>query len=1000
MRSRWWSAVVAACLVAGPMVGAAAQAPLATPDASSSGTPGWGSIVEGVADDGAVVDVKPGSAALAGATVLVVTDAAPDDDTRALVAALHDGLAEAGAGTRSCRDADVMECLAAGLLDDIAAIVLARRSQSDEAALADRLTDLAGAGMTVIDAMDVGGRAPGVITVAVRDDDVDAALADAAADRLEARQPGDDVTVLVGPDLQDERGGAVLGAITARAGPAGGGTVVGTDSAGELLPTGSTGRVVAALGAAAVERLLASGIGDAALGPVEALVVTLDAATGADGAPSTTIDRIAADPIQRGEVAARILGSLAGGRDVPATVTVPPIVTAADTMPTHVPTLATRLGPEGQVDLGTALQAWVDAFGPLPGLDLQPVHLGADAVEGSMAIRWVRRHSESLTDEQRAAVDAALQPTGNVVIADPAGGAGQVVSPDEWRMLMGEAPVAGSRGAFASVGGPRTAQAPGLSAQEQAVDAAVRRSLAALAEHGIGLQPGQRIATTVRPTDNARKDLGMAEGIPTADFLDDMGCVVSIFPSAFASPDPLAATVAHEVWHCLQYLQQGLLDPVPDWIVEGQAAWVEVNLLPEMTTDASALGWREDYLLHPMTDLRRRSYDAIGFYSQLATVGRDPYQFMLQMIVPDSVAAYRTATDGWKAYRQTAGSALFRSPAWGAAWETGGNALPSTSAGPVPHHSRITPGRTDAVRARPFTDSAALLLMQSPVVRVRATGDVRMGDRGFRGLLDEPDIVEAWLCSPGEADRTGCVCHHDEAVDESPVLVGDAVAFGLVGHLAGARVDFKGFGYDDYCREIDGRGLDLTACDLLFPSDVEALAEGLPIAPWSSMAMGVGLREGMSECGFHSTLDDIEGRIAEGLQDCFTASDPDQCSADVMARFTGTYRDVQVVLLTSTEPLGELLTRANPRAIPQLGPQAELVIDSFLPERPGTGFDSSAEAIEFPCGRRSCLVYGVAVDTPPAGSRDRLGLEILTLATTIQQRARKLPPTRAIVRRP
>ncbi|MCY7419477.1 MAG: hypothetical protein LH650_13500 [Chloroflexi bacterium] len=90
----------------------------------------------------------------------------------------------------------------------------------------------------------------------------------------------------------------------------------------------------------------------------------------------------------------------------------------------------------------------------------------------------------------------------------------------------------------------------------------------------------------------------------------------------------------------------------------------------------------------------------------------------------------------------------------------------------------------------------------------------------------------------------------------------------------------------------------------------------------------------------------------------------------------------------------------RPRPIKQLGPQAQAVIVSYLEERAGTGVDTSGAALEFPCGRRSCLLYTIVVDTPPAGRGDRTFVETLGLAGLVQKRARKLPPTKVITLRP
>lgn len=998
----------AGCLLLGMVV----ALPLPVHAQGASPSPGTGAgmsgrVTTGIGDEASLHDpgaeTTPSASLLGGRSVTLVVTGGADGlepaESRLVEAATRDLVAMGGVAD-PCPAMDAMAaaaCVRAAIDADHAGAIIARASGgADLEALDGAVAEAVAAGMPVVDATGDALSATGVVHVVVSASAVPGAAADAVADRIAISFPGDDgVVILHGPGQDAGDLDAMVAALADRLPTVTRVLVAAVPTLGlPDLGLDETRHVVLALDATAVTAVASS------LGSGSALVAVADGSMVAERTDGpATVDEVGVDAAQRGEVAAQVIGRLAGGHDVAMAIELPLSVRMAEA-PADRPALARQIGPNGEVSLQMALQAWVDAFGPLPGLDLVPAHTGDDAVEPSMAIRWILRHRAALTDEQRAAVEEALYPEAQRILVDPAGGPGRMVSDAEFRAMVGLSPRAGTPGAGFALAGPLTAQA-GLTGNDRLIDDARREVMLALAEHGIGLSDDRPLLLRAATEASPLPRLAESEPVLVEDGDRPTACEVTVFPVALGDPVALRSTVAHELWHCMQYLLAPAYEVgVADWIMEGQATWVSVNLFPDITSTDRSLRRRAAYLTTPGAVLFSRDYDAVGFFSQLEAVGRDPYQFMLAMVTTDNRAAYDVATQGWKAFRETSGSSHFRSPEWGPAWESGGNSLPSIGAGPRPQHIRIGPGDQRPVSAVPYADAVALLQVHAPVTRVTATGDVRMGDTGFGGTLDEPGIATAWLCSPAESARTGCVCHHDEAVDEAPYQVGDAVAFGLTGHVAGARVTFKGYSYEDYCAAIDEQGVDLTACDLLFESDVSPMVEGLSMAPWSSMGMGVGLRPGMSECGFHSTLDDIEGRIAEGLQDCFSAPDPDQCSDEVMARYTGTYRDIQVVLLTSEQPLGELLSRVDPSPIPQLGPQAELVVDSFLPERSGTGFDSSAEAIEFPCGRRSCLVYGVAVDTPPAGSRDRLGLEMLTLATTIQERARKLPPSRAIVRRP
>src|SRR6266545_4522557 len=66
-----------------------------------------------------------------------------------------------------------------------------------------------------------------------------------------------------------------------------------------------------------------------------------------------------------------------------------------------------RVGPDGRVDLATALSAFALAIGPVPGG--VPVPGPAAAIpSGTLALRWVLGHWNELSAEQRAAVLADL----------------------------------------------------------------------------------------------------------------------------------------------------------------------------------------------------------------------------------------------------------------------------------------------------------------------------------------------------------------------------------------------------------------------------------------------------------------------------------------------------------------------------------------------------------------------------------------------------------------
>ena len=69
--------------------------------------------------------------------------------------------------------------------------------------------------------------------------------------------------------------------------------------------------------------------------------------------------------------------------------------------------LMDQIGPEGEVSLDLALQAFTLAIGPLPGVDNPEGEPGV-IESGTGPVRWVLRYWDMLTPEQQSAVEAYL----------------------------------------------------------------------------------------------------------------------------------------------------------------------------------------------------------------------------------------------------------------------------------------------------------------------------------------------------------------------------------------------------------------------------------------------------------------------------------------------------------------------------------------------------------------------------------------------------------------
>src|SRR5690606_9997306 len=92
---------------------------------------------------------------------------------------------------------------------------------------------------------------------------------------------------------------------------------------------------------------------------------------------------------------------------VPATTS--PATDAAPTDP-ETPLLDELLAGrvDGQVPLDGALAAFAALYGGLPGVTAPA--LDPEGLEGTTAVLWIAGHRTELTDEQAAAIDAAMTP--------------------------------------------------------------------------------------------------------------------------------------------------------------------------------------------------------------------------------------------------------------------------------------------------------------------------------------------------------------------------------------------------------------------------------------------------------------------------------------------------------------------------------------------------------------------------------------------------------------
>ena len=293
------------------------------------------------------------------------------------------------------------------------------------------------------------------------------------------------------------------------------------------------------------------------------------------------------------------------------------------------------------------------AFGPVPGVDGKQDLTGVE--DRTPALEAVERHRAELTDEQRAAVDAYLEPPADAFrIEIP-----PVTAMNPWRLVAD----AGLEDAIRDV------------AEQARMDIAAR----------IGDHDGSMyIYFRPRPADTQPIQGLYPNGVTEPEYNDGglfSGCNITIYDEATTQSGlQLTALMTHEVMHCFQAAAHGDHDThgnTPAWINEGMATWVGMELGgPSPNYERF---W-DRYLLPPQIPLTERSYDAVGFYAHLKESGIDPWGVIRPMLAAgtNSLDAYRSAGADAEQFVDSWASSVLRSGA-GSAWDTTGPGITSTA---------------------------------------------------------------------------------------------------------------------------------------------------------------------------------------------------------------------------------------------------------------------------------------------------------------------------------
>ncbi|MFC0438707.1 hypothetical protein [Kutzneria buriramensis] len=480
---------------------------------------------------------------------------------------------------------------------------------------------------------------------------------------------------------------------------------------------------------------------------------------------------------------------------------------AAPAQPSAYDLVLQQVKPDGTVDKATALAAFSLAVAPLPDVPTPPGPK-AQPVSGSLAVSWVMVHWAELTAAQQDAVRHALTDGVNPAAAITGPG-----TPDPNIACV-------------------KADSPDAGPWRQQLDSAISD----IASH-LGRTMKMHVFLTVNTKQLEDHDNGTpalmytwaCKANKTANGQNPDGCTIHVNPAAndaqFSDHDRKSFLI-HEAMHCFLYDKFGAAyDDIAPWLVEGIPIWVQTAL---NGADPVATKWWGAYLDLNKTSLYKRSYDALGFYAQLADSGVDVWSKIDPMVAAGisggNAAAWQASGAGddfvgvWGP-----GHAKGRHP--GKPWDITGYGVPDTK--PAAAHVDLANGQT-AKAAAPVTGVDLVELnIQSDVVGF--AGDA--ATRGMFGAADGhdhqfADLDGAEFC----AKQGGCTCPEGSpgAGTQLPPIAAGTGYLGISGGAKATAVSVTGMSLDDFCKRP---------------------AKGCLVGTWTSVAFDIAAGAGLTEHG-------------------------------------------------------------------------------------------------------------------------------------------------------
>lgn len=421
---------------------------------------------------------------------------------------------------------------------------------------------------------------------------------------------------------------------------------------------------------------------------------------------------------------------------------------------------------DGTWSKDTALAAFAAAFGPLPGVEAPPADRSYHS--GTAALQMVEAYWSELADAQRQAVRDYVGPAAATIV-------------------------------------PAVYQVGLLDTYQQLADQAAA---------DIGSHLGHPLGGPVKmvyPANENGTAWAWADGnwneVPPGSHAT--GCVVSIPPSTVKDPSRtpyLRWLLLHEVWHCFEAALvdfQGAVS-MPKWISEGEADWVAEAVTGGAGQPPPMVGYWHDYVWDPGRPLYARSYDAVGFYAQLAHDNIDPWT-----VIEKIYAAGASGSDG--AFQASGATASTFADRWGASWFRDGQpssdwAMSDGYGIPLPVQDRAPPesitladGDQGSLSAKPNAGGIADVHTTAFITHFDVSGVGRVGETAGGGLDVVVRAGTLDLCT----DPSGnCACPPgSDNTQTPPRLAPQNLRASVTGEQHNlSLMSLRGISKDEWCR--------------------------------------------------------------------------------------------------------------------------------------------------------------------------------------------------------